>query len=104
MLNNLINFLNKNKINNIQTFNNNIMNTDCIIIGTGMSKIHIKAVSKKLTHYAKMKYNIKNIIIAGENTDWIVIDYSIFIIHIMIKVARLKYNIEDLLSNNDKII
>lgn len=101
MIDLILNLLYKNKAENIKALNNNNLYFNNIIIATGMSHKHVKYISKNIITFLKQR-NIKNIIISGKNTDWIILDLDVVTIHIMSKDIKNLYNLEELYDQTEK--
>lgn len=95
MIDLILNFLYKNKAENIKTLCNDTLYFNNIILATGTSYRHIKYLSKNIIILLKQR-NFKNMIISGKNTDWIILDLDVVTIHIMLKETKDLYNIEEL--------
>jgi len=71
---------------------------DYMVIASGSSSRHIKALSEILVEESK-KIKKPSIGIEGENgSDWILIDFQDVLIHLMLPRVREFYNIEKLWS------
>ncbi len=70
--------------------------TDYMIICTGRSTRHVKALAESLAIKAKER-KVKPVHVEGDhNSEWILVDLGDVIIHIMIAAARSFYSLEDL--------
>jgi ribosome-associated protein len=71
--------------------------TDFIIICHGNSSRQNKAISDEIQDKLKKQYKLKAFGIEGtQNTDWILLDYIDFIIHIFSAENREKFSLEKL--------
>jgi ribosome-associated protein len=71
--------------------------TDFIIICHGNSSRQNKAISDEIQRRLKEEYKLKAFGIEGiQNTDWILLDYIDFIIHIFSAENREKFSLEKL--------
>lgn len=69
---------------------------DYMIICTANSTTHAKALTEKLCEKTALE-NIKPIGIEGDNTrEWMLLDYSYVIVHIMLDPIRKYYDLEKL--------
>jgi len=73
--------------------------TDWLIIATGNSSRHVKSVVKQLTETLKKEQNLVPIGCEGEDvSEWILVDYGDFIVHVMQASIRDFYSLEALWS------
>jgi ribosome-associated protein len=73
---------------------------DFMVIANGTSTRHIKALSEIVLRESK-KIKITSIGVEGEDgSDWILIDFQDFLVHLMIPRIREFYNIEKLWQFN----
>ncbi|CDZ16401.1 iojap-like ribosome-associated protein [Candidatus Johnevansia muelleri] len=68
--------------------------TDTMIIASGTSNIHIFALANNMVKKLKEKGFIPLSIEGNKNDDWILVDISYVIVHIMLPDIRKKYNLE----------
>ncbi len=92
MINTIENFLLKNKFFDIVFFKNECFEN--IIIATALSKIHIKDMSYQLIKLVKCKYNVKSITMCGINTGWVVINFDIVLVHLLLSDIRNFYRLD----------
>lgn len=72
--------------------------TDVMIICTGTSTRHVKAIAKNLVEQVK-NHAMRPTSIEGENQgEWVLIDLSDIIVHIMLQPVREFYDLERLWS------
>jgi len=78
--------------------------TDALVIGTGTSSTHIKAISEQLIE--KLKKNGHGDLIIGVelNSDWVLIDLSDIIVNLMLKETRDFYSLEKLWSIENSLL
>lgn len=71
-----------------------------IIISTGTSLVHVNSITKNLIIF--LKKNFKDVIYtkSGVNTNWVLIELEDIIINIMLKDARIYYDLESLYNKN----
>lgn len=70
--------------------------TDYMIICTARSHIHAKAVSKHFCDFSK-EIGVRPAAIEGESDgEWILIDLSDYVVHIMLEATREFYSLEKL--------
>lgn len=75
--------------------------SDSMIIGTTMSEVHSRALVKKIITKIKNK-NRSNLPVREEGSvkgNWVVLDFVIFMVHLMIPEIREMYNLETLWAN-----
>ncbi|AWD32322.1 Ribosomal silencing factor RsfS [Candidatus Kinetoplastibacterium sorsogonicusi] len=98
----IINALSDIKAQDIKVFDTNRETSvlfDKVIIATSTSNTHTRALAYNTIKQIKKKLNLKSIRVEGEkNGEWIVIDTSYIIIHIMQSKCRSYYNIEELFN------
>lgn len=71
--------------------------TDFMVICSGNSLRQNKAISDEVQRQLKKEYSRKAFSVEGENnTDWILLDYIDFVIHIFSPENREKYSLEKL--------
>jgi len=71
--------------------------TDFFIIATANSKTHIQTLAKEIIHSLKKDKNLIPINPLKEtDTQWVLLDYQDFIIHLFLKEVREYYNLEEL--------
>jgi len=71
--------------------------TDFMVICNGNSSRQNKAISDEVQRQLKKEYRRKAFSVEGENhTDWILLDYIDFVIHIFSPENREKYSLEKL--------
>ena len=69
---------------------------DFMVIASGTSSRHIRGLSEIATAEAK-KNNLSSIGVEGQDgSDWILIDFGDFLVHLMLPKVREFYNIEKL--------
>ena len=74
--------------------------TDYMIICTGRSSRHVKAIGTQLMEQMKV-VNLPALNYSGfENAEWALIDFGDFIVHAMQADTRLLYNLEGLWQDN----
>jgi ribosome-associated protein len=70
--------------------------TDYMIICTGSSTTHVKALAKNIAEKAKLK-KVKTCHIEGEqDSEWVLVDLGDLVVHIMLGHVRSFYRLEDL--------
>jgi ribosome-associated protein len=70
--------------------------TDCLVIASGSSTRHVKAMAEKLVEMAK-RHGVQPLGIEGEReAQWILVDLNDVIVHLMLPQARAFYNLEKL--------
>jgi ribosome-associated protein len=71
--------------------------TDFIIICTGRSTVHNRAISDWILLQLKKNLKVTNYGVEGSNTnEWVLMDYVDFVVHIMLPDKRRKYQLEKL--------
>ena len=97
-LNKILQFLADMKAENISYFNveklTNI--TDFMIIVSGRSETHTKALSRNLVDYCKKNQYRPKSVEGDQLGEWICIDFVDIVVHIMTPKVRDFYSIEDL--------
>ena len=73
--------------------------TDLLLIGTGTSSIHIKAISNEITENLKKNGYGKNIKGIEIDSEWVLIDLYDIVINIMLQETREFYGLEKLWSD-----
>lgn len=74
--------------------------TDYMIICTGRSSRHVKAIATQIMEQMKAQ-GIPALHDSGlENAEWALIDFGDFIVHAMLADTRLFYNLEGLWQDN----
>lgn len=70
--------------------------TDYMVIATGRSNIHIKALSDAVVRKVK-EFDQQVIGVEGRlQAEWVLVDVGDVVVHIMLAPARALYNLEDL--------
>lgn len=70
------------------------------IIAEGTSSMQVAAIADSVREYVQEKLDIKPYNYDGyTNAEWIVIDYGEILVHIFVREARLRYNLEELWSD-----
>lgn len=100
MENSILDCLVKNKITDINKYYNVLFDTDIVVLGTGISQKNINVVAAKLLKIIKDKYGKGNIKLCGYNTSWIIIDFEMLLLHLMLSETRNIYNLESLYEKN----
>lgn len=76
---------------------------DSMIICSGTSKRHLKTLADQLVVKAK-ENGIKPLGVEGEDTgEWILVDLSDIVVHIMMPASREFYSLEKLWSDTQKL-
>jgi ribosome-associated protein len=71
--------------------------TDFMVICSGISSRQNKAISDEIQRQLRKDYHMKAFSVEGvSNTDWILLDYIDFVIHIFSPENREKYSLEKL--------
>lgn len=71
--------------------------TDYMVIATGNSSRHVRAIAENLIRHMKKRVTDLKIIIEGDEEDeWVLVDLGDVIVHIMQQQARDFYNLEKL--------
>ena len=77
--------------------------TDFMVICNGNSSRQNKAISDEVQKQLRKEYNRKAFGVEGENnTDWILLDYIDFVIHVFSPENREKYSLEKLWMDGKK--
>jgi ribosome-associated protein len=77
--------------------------TDFMVICSGNSSRQNKAISDEVQKQLRKEYRRKAFSVEGENqTDWILLDYIDFVIHIFSPENREKYSLEKLWMDGKK--
>ncbi len=77
--------------------------TDFMVICNGNSSSQNKAISDEVQKQLRKEYNRKAFGVEGENnTDWILLDYIDFVIHVFSPENREKYSLEKLWMDGKK--
>jgi len=97
MISDLVSWLEDSKAKNIKYYDvNKILSyTDKIIVCTAENSIHAKAIAQKvIENFINADIDIYNK--EGFGTNWILLDYSDFIVHIFLEKTRKYYDLENL--------
>ena len=71
--------------------------TDFMVICNGNSSRQNKAIADEIQRQLKKQYRLRAFSVEGENsTDWILLDYIDFVVHIFSPENREKYSLEKL--------
>jgi ribosome-associated protein len=74
--------------------------TDCMIICTGTSSTHIKALADEVEIKAKQAgLSVKGVEGRGQ-ADWVLVDLGDVVVHLMLSATRSLYRLEDLWNLN----
>ena len=73
--------------------------TDLLLIGTGTSSIHIKAISNEIKEKETIANQLKNIKGIEIDSEWVLIDLYDIVINIMLQETREFYGLEKLWSD-----
>jgi ribosome-associated protein len=101
----ILNILEDNKAEDISMIDvkNKSSVTDTMIIVSGRSTQHVKAIADNLVRKLK-KNKVKPIGIEGYNkSEWILLDYGDLLVHVMHPKARAFYSLEKLWDESIKI-
>ncbi len=98
MLNLVLETLEENKGKDITSINvkNKTAITDYMVIVTGTSVRHLKALSNRVSDKLKEQGEVPLGLEGAGSTDWILLDLGDVIVHFMVKQARDFYQIEKL--------
>lgn len=78
--------------------------SDYFVICTGTSHPHLKALTEWIKRKTREEYDTRPIAIDGvEGSDWVVIDFSTVMVHILSTEARKRYQLEKLWGDAEKI-
>ena len=77
--------------------------TDLLIIGTGTSSTHIKAISNEIIEKLKKSGYGKNIRGVELDSDWVLIDLYDIVINLMLNETREFYSLEKLWDSDNSI-
>lgn len=96
----IINVLNEHKALDVVSFDIKVTSlADNVVIATGTSNRHIRALSEHLLILLK-ETGVKNILIEGlEDCNWVLIDIGDEVIHILSNEMRSFYNLEGIFQN-----
>lgn len=72
--------------------------TETIIIATGTSSRHVKAVANRVVMDAKQNGHLPLGIEGEQGSDWVLVDLDEVVVHVMIQQTRDFYNLEKLWS------
>lgn len=73
--------------------------TDYMLICTGQSSRHIKAITEQTASHMKLQ-GLSALSVTGVDTgDWALIDFGDFVVHVMSAQSRAFYNLEGLWQN-----
>ena len=75
--------------------------TDLLIIGTGTSSTHIKAISNEIIEKLKKSGHGKNIRGVELDSDWVLIDLYDIVINLMLNETREFYSLEKLWDSDN---
>ncbi|MBB64159.1 MAG: ribosome silencing factor [Waddliaceae bacterium] len=77
--------------------------TDFCIIAEGNVSRHLKALSSEITEQLKAQ-GVAPVHVDGDmNSDWIVVDYGVVVVHLFIPEVRLKYRLEELWQEGELV-
>ena len=99
----VINILEENKAEEIQTFTCKGYICENVVIATTLNGVHSYALSGRILNYVK-EYN-ESCIIDGDSKDgWVVVEIPALntIVHLMVKEKRDYYKLEEILAKNLK--
>ena len=77
--------------------------TDALVIGTGTSSTHIKAISDELIENLKKNGNGEFIRGIESNSDWVLIDLFDIVVNLMLVETREFYSLEKLWSGENSL-
>ena len=73
--------------------------TDYMIICTGRSSRHVKAIAETVIEHMKAQ-GLTTLSLSGlDSAEWVLVDFCDFVLHVMQADARAFYNLEDLWQN-----
>lgn len=75
--------------------------TDYMIIASGRSSRHVKAIASTLMEKMKAAGNAALGENGSETGDWVLVDFGDFVVHVMQPDARALYNLEGLWQEKD---
>jgi len=78
--------------------------TDALVIGTGTSSTHIKAISDELIENLKKNGHGEFIRGVESNSDWVLIDLLDIVVNLMLVEAREFYSLEKLWSIENSLV
>lgn len=73
--------------------------TDYMIVCSGRSSRHVKAIAEELMHQMKIAHFPALSSTGLQNGDWALIDFGDFVVHVMQADSRAFYNLEGLWQN-----
>ncbi|MCW8399584.1 ribosome silencing factor [Legionella sp. PATHC038] len=76
--------------------------TDYMIIASGRSSRHVKAIAQKMMEDMKASGSPAMNCTGLETGDWVLVDFSDFIVHVMQPEYRQYYNLEGLWEEHSK--
>lgn len=78
--------------------------SEYFVICTGTSHPHLGAIAEWVKRKTREKFEIRPIAVDGEKeSDWVVIDFGIVMVHIFSEEFRDKYDLENLWADAEKI-